>query len=440
MRGKREDVMRISHSVGILVLLSMICLAPAATLAKEESNYDALRKFSQVMDVIEKSYVKPVSRSELISGAIEGMLNRLDPHSTLIEKKEYQFMQEEFSGEFGGIGVQIGVRDKRLTVIAPIEDTPADKAGLLPGDIIIKIDNQSALDMTLIEAVSKIRGPKGEPVVLTVVHASGGEPVDVTIVRGTIPLHSVKVSELEPGYLHVRLTDFKNTTTEDMHKALKEYRKKQSLRGIVLDLRNNPGGLLTQAVSVADTFLKEGLIVYTQGREAENRLESRASKQRTDIDCPLVVLINAGSASASEIVAGAIQDQKRGLLLGEKTFGKGSVQTVLPMHDGSAIKLTIALYYTPSGRSIQAEGISPDIRLAFEAPRKKDTSLFGDFREENLDKHLDNPNSAASREKKSGASSALEDSETKQRLKNDNQLRMGLELVKSLPAIMSLKP
>ena len=431
--------MRISHSVGIFILLSMICLSPASTLAKEDSSYDALRKFSQVMDIIEKSYVNPVSKNELVNGAIEGMLNRLDPHSALIEKKEYQFMQEEFSGEFGGIGVQIGVREKRLTVIAPIEDTPADKAGLLPGDIIIKIDNQSALDMTLLEAISKIRGPKGAPVVLTVVHAGGGEPVDVTIVRGTIPLHSVKVTELEPGYLHVRLTDFKNTTTEDMHKALTAYRKKKRLQGIVLDLRNNPGGLLTQAVSVADTFLKEGLIVYTQGREAENRLESRAAKQRTDIDCPLVVLINAGSASASEIVAGAIQDQKRGLLLGEKTFGKGSVQTVLPMHDGSAIKLTIALYYTPNGRSIQAEGIRPDIQLAFEAPRKKDAPVLGDFREENLDKHLDNPNTETAPGKKSGASLVSEDNEVKQRLRNDNQLRMGLELVKSLPAIMALK-
>lgn len=436
--GKREDYMRIHHSVGIFLLLTVVCFLPASTMAKSDSGYDSFRKFSQIMDIIEQSYVKPVEKQELINGAIEGMLNRLDPHSGLIEKKEYEFMQEEFSGEFGGIGVQIGIRDKRLTVIAPIEDTPADKAGLLAGDIIVKIDGQNALNMTLIEAISKIRGKKGEPVVLTVIHAKGDKPVDIKIVRGTIPIQSVKVTELEPGYLHVRITDFKGTTTDEMRDAINKYRKKHRILGIVLDLRNNPGGLLTQAVSVADMFLEEGLIVYTQGRDAKNKLESRASRQINDLDCPLVVLINSGSASASEIVAGAIQDRKRGILLGEKTFGKGSVQTVLPMKDGSAIKLTIALYYTPSGRSIQAEGISPDIYLPFELTQKDDKSFLGDFREEDLERHLDNPDGQLI-EKKSVKSAKKNQGEGKELLKNDNQLRMGLQMVKSLPAIMNLK-
>ena len=434
--GKREDNMRIRHSVGIFLLLTVVCFLPASTMAKSDSEYDSFRKFSQIMDIIEQSYVKPVERQELINGAIEGMLNRLDPHSGLIEKKEYEFMQEEFSGEFGGIGVQIGIRDKRLTVIAPIEDTPADKAGLLAGDIIVKIDGQNALNMTLIEAISKIRGKKGEPVVLTVVHAKDDKPVDIKIVRGAIPIHSVKVTELEQGYLHVRITDFKGTTTDEMRDAINKYRKKHRILGIVLDLRNNPGGLLTQAVSVADMFLEEGLIVYTQGRDVKNKLESHASHQISDLDCPLVVLINSGSASASEIVAGAIQDSKRGILLGEKTFGKGSVQTVLPMKDGSAIKLTIALYYTPSGRSIQAEGISPDIYLPFELTQKDNKSLLGDFREEDLERHLDNPDDI---DKKSIKSVKKNQGEGKGLLENDNQLRMGLQMVKSLPAIMNLK-
>lgn len=421
--------MRLSHILGTMILLAALCGTASSSQARDTDHYQALKQFSQVLDLIEKNYVQEVNRTDLIHGAIQGMLNSIDPHSTYIDLAKFKMMQEEFQGEFGGIGIQIGVRDKRLTVIAPIEDTPADKAGLKAGDTILEIDGVSALDITLEDAVSKIRGPKGQPVELTILRQDSRAPEKVTIVRGIIPLISVKIRELEPGYLHVRLTDFKANTTEDLHRKLREYTAGSELKGIVLDLRNNPGGLLNQAISVADTFLRDGLIVYTQGRDPKSRRDEVASKQSTDVTCPVTVLINAGSASASEIVAGALQDRKRAVLVGERTFGKGSVQTIMPLSDGSAVKLTIALYYTPNGRSIQAEGIEPDIDLPFVAVTE-DAGEQHDFREANLSKHLDNPNG--------DAAPGTAEQDIQETLARDNQLRMGLSLVKSLPRLMQL--
>lgn len=420
--------MRLSHICGTTLLLIGLCFTASSSQARDTDQYQALKQFSQVLDLIEKNYVQEVNRTDLIHGAIQGMLNSIDPHSTYLDLDKFKMMQEEFQGEFGGIGIQIGVRDKRLTVIAPIEDTPADKAGLKPGDVILEIDGQSALDVSLEDAVSKIRGPKGEPVTLTILRKDSQAPEKVTIVRGIIPLISVKTNELEPGYLHVRLTDFKANTTDDLRRKIQEYTSKKELKGIVLDLRNNPGGLLNQAISVTDMFLRDGLIVYTQGRDPRSRRDETASRQPTDLTCPVVVLINAGSASASEIVAGALQDRKRAILVGERTFGKGSVQSIMPLSDGSAVKLTIALYYTPNGRSIQAEGIEPDVELALATSDTEDP--MGDFREANLAKHLDNPTGELPAQK--------EASDVKELLAKDNQLRMGLSLVKSLPRFMEL--
>jgi carboxyl-terminal processing protease len=421
--------MRFSHFFGTMILLAGLCGTASSGQVRDTDHYQALKQFSQVLDLIEKNYVQDVNRTDLIHGAIEGMLNSIDPHSAYIDLEKFKMMQEEFQGEFGGIGIQIGVRDKRLTVIAPIEDTPADKAGLRAGDTILKIDGVSALDISLEDAVSKIRGPKGKAVELLILHKDSQTPEKITIVRGTIPLVSVKIKELEPGYLQLRLTDFKVNTTEDMHRKLQEYSAEQEIKGIVLDLRNNPGGLLNQAISVSDTFLRDGIIVYTQGRDPKSRKDEKASRQATDVTCPVVVLINSGSASASEIVAGALQDRKRAILIGERTFGKGSVQTIMPLSDGSAVKLTIALYYTPNGRSIQAEGIDPDVEIPFMAA-EEETADKQDFREANLSKHLNNPNGDAVPD--------TEELEAKDALAKDNHLRIGLSMVKSLPRFMQI--
>jgi carboxyl-terminal processing protease len=412
-----------------LILLAGLCVTASSSQARDTDQYQALKQFSQVLDLIEKNYVQEVDRTDLIHGAIQGMLNSIDPHSTYIDYDKFKMMQEEFQGEFGGIGIQIGVRDKRLTIIAPIEDTPADKAGLRAGDIILEIDGESALDTSLEDAVSKIRGPQGEPVELTILHKDSQAPEKITIVRGIIPLISVKIKELESGYLHVRLTDFKANTTDDLHRKLREYKSDNEIKGVVLDLRNNPGGLLNQAISVTDTFLRDGLIVYTQGRDPKSRKDERATKQDTDLTCPVVVLINSGSASASEIVAGALQDRQRAILVGERTFGKGSVQTIMPLSDGSAVKLTIALYYTPNGRSIQAEGIEPDIEMPLVTTETEEN--ISDFRETNLSKHLDNPILDE-------ATHRFADPDSQEILARDNQLRMALNLVKSLPRFMHL--
>jgi len=415
--------------MGALIILVALATTPASCLTRDEAQYQALKQFSQTLDLIEKNYVQPVNRTDLIHGAIQGMLGSIDPHSAFIDLEKFQMMQEEFQGEFGGIGIQIGVRNRRLTVIAPIEDTPAAKAGLRAGDLILEIDGVSTENMSIEDAVSKIRGPKDTKVILTILHQDANAPEKIVIVRGIIPLVSVKTRELAPGYLLVRITDFKATTTADLHKKLREYTAKTPLQGIVLDLRNNPGGLLDQAVSVSDTFLSDGLIVYTQGRDPKTRHDETASAQPTDVTCPVVVLVNAGSASASEIVAGALQDRKRALIVGERTFGKGSVQSIIPLADGSAIKLTVALYYTPGGRSIQAEGIQPDIEVPLVAnATTADDSMMR--REANLSKHLDNPN---------GGGQAATDTETNDMLQRDNQLRLALSLVRSLPRITQIR-
>lgn len=428
--------MRITLWIATFLLLFTLTVAPGPTQAAKDDSFEALKRFSQVLDMVESSYVKPVTRKELIDNSIKGMIEQLDPHSTYLTPDDFKDMQEQTSGKFSGIGIEISMDQGRLTVVAPIEDTPAYEAGLLAGDMILEIDGESTQDMSLMDAVKLIRGEKGTEVNLLILHKNDNKPIDVSIVRGTIPILSVKSQSLEDGYLYVRLTGFKETTTKEMREKISDYQKDHTLKGIVLDLRNNPGGLLGQAVSVADTFIQEGTIVYIQGKSPRSRKDFFAAKNANEITVPIVTLINAGSASASEIVAGALQDHKRGLIVGESSFGKGSVQTIIPMSDGSGIKLTTALYYTPNGRSIQAKGIEPDIRIPFVAPPSdEDRSNINRMivREKDLSHHLEN----GSKDKRKAIDEDAK--KAKERLERDNQLRMALELVKSLPKLKELQ-
>jgi carboxyl-terminal processing protease len=383
------------------------------------------------------------------------MLQALDPHSTLLSPTEYKQMQENTSGEFVGVGIEISQENNQLVIVAPIEDTPGHRAGLKPGDFILAINGETTQDMSMQEAVSRIRGPKGTEVELTVMHRDAKNPRNVRITRDTIPLISVKSKVLEEGYYWLRLTRFSSRTTDELHDALKEAGKKGAVKGLVLDMRNNPGGVLEQAVSVSDTFLKNGDIVSVRGRNNEKLREYKAKPHKTDTYAPMVVLINAGSASASEIVAGALGDQKRALILGERSFGKGSVQNIIELSDGSGLKLTVALYYTPSGRSIQAEGIQPDIEIPFEASRDAEGDgkkpLRPLIREKDLTRHLETNSTRPgkpdnkpelkvdSKMLKDAETPAPQESEAKEQLAKDNQLRMALQFVKNLPKMRELQ-
>ena len=420
-----------------LFLLSLLTVGSLtfgqAFAAGEDSRFDALKRFSQVLDIVERYYVKETPRPDLVNGALKGMLESLDPHSTMLSKEEFKDMQESTSGEFFGIGIEITMENNQLTVVTPIEDTPADKGGMKSGDIILAVGGKPTLEMTLQEAVSHIRGPKGSEVVLTILHRDSKEPVDLRIKRDAIPLISVKSRELEPGYYWVRLTRFSERTTQELLDALSDAKRKGPIKGIILDLRNNPGGLLDQAVSVSDTFLEGGTIVSIKGRRENTERVYTAKKQNDDVRVPLVVLINAGSASASEIVAGALRDQKRALIAGERSFGKGSVQNIIPLTDGSGLKLTVALYYTPNGSSIQAEGIVPDLEIPFEPPRAEDKDGRFLLREQDLNRHLENGKA------KKPAKAKDSKGDVQEQLARDNQLRMGLQLVKGLPKMRELR-
>lgn len=422
--------MRWSHYLGILFLL--VSFMTSFGVCNADNRYSSLKEFSQVLDLIEKSYVEDVQRQELVQGAIKGMLKSLDPHSAYLDKEAFKDMQVETTGEFSGVGIEITIQNGRLTVVSPIEGTPAYEAGLKAGDIILEVDGEPTRDISIMDAVHKIRGPQGSQVELLILHKGDQVPEKIGVIRDVIPVHSVKSESLEPGYFYIRVTNFNEKTTEELHQALQQ--QADEIQGIVLDLRSNPGGLLEQAVSVADTFLQEGKIVFTKGKIRHSEMDFSAQKQSTDIQKPVVVLINAGTASASEIVAGALQDHKRALLIGENSFGKGSVQTVIPLADGSGIKLTTALYYTPDGRSIQAEGIEPDIYVQLLPPKEEgdQKSPFHIMRESDLEGHLENNENAT----------VQQESKTREKvrlmLKKDNQLRLALQLVKNIDVIQSL--
>ena len=400
--------------------------------ADTSETYESLEVFTEVLRQIEKNYVEPQDSKKLIYGAIKGLVQSLDPHSSFMTKDEHKELLIETKGIFSGVGIEISIRDNVITVVSPIEGTPAFEAGLKAGDKIVKIDDQPTTDMTLLDAVKHIRGPKGSKVKLTIMRVGEEVPLDFTITRDQIPLKSVRHFLLTPDVAYVRVSTFQSKTEKDLSTTLDRLEKGRDLKGLVLDLRNNPGGLLSQAIGVADLFLDSGLIVSTQGRNSSQDIRESAKKNKKARLYPIIVLVNGGSASASEIVAGALQDNKRALTLGTKTFGKGSVQTILPLSDGSGLRLTTAKYYTPSGRSIQASGITPDIEMKFipfEEKKDEKKPLPRFLQEKDLKGHL--PEEANKGEEKKNEMNKKQDLKAQMLIERDNQVRHALQLLQT---------
>jgi carboxyl-terminal processing protease len=355
--------------------------------------FEELRTFTEVFQKIKTDYVEEVDDKTLLENAIQGMLTGLDPHSNYLNTEAYKELQVGTTGEFGGLGIEVGMENGFVKVISPIDDTPADNAGIKAGDLIIRLDDTPVKGMALNDAVKLMRGTPGTSITLTIVRENEDKPLKISITRAVIVVKSVKNRLVEPGYAYLRVSQFQSNTGEDLEKAIDKMKEenKGNLKGLILDLRNNPGGVLNAAVAVSDSFLTKGLIVYTEGRVDDASLKFRARPKDILEGAPIVVLVNGGSASASEIVAGALQDHKRAVVMGTKTFGKGSVQTILPMNGNAALKLTTARYYTPSGRSIQAEGIQPDItlnRVEIASVERNEDNLV---KESDLARHLGNP-------------------------------------------------
>ncbi len=423
-------------------VLLVLCTSSQSFAAEEEKPkneplpLEQLRTFANIFGRIKEDYVESVDDTKLLEYAIRGMLAGLDPHSAYLDTTDFQELQEGTRGEFGGLGIEVGMEDGFVKVIAPIDDTPAQRAGVQAGDLIIRLNEQQVKGMNLNDAVQLMRGDPGTEITLTIVRNQSDKPIKITIVRDVIKVASVKGRILEPGFGYLRISHFQSRTTDDMLAKISELKQKAGgeLKGMVMDLRNNPGGVLGAAVAVSDAFLTEGKIVYTKGRVADSAFEYKAAPDDVLDGAPIVVLVNEGSASASEIVAGALQDHKRALILGTRTFGKGSVQTIIPIGQETAIKLTTARYYTPSGRSIQAEGIVPDIEL----PPMKVTDVGGAqeaLKEADLAGHLDQgkPDAPSKGSKETEDKSEAEGAKDEQPLvERDFQLNEALNLLKGL--------
>lgn len=433
--------------LGLCLLLSFnlpLLAKPQPEKPKAASKVEAglpieeLRAFAEIMERVKTDYVETVTDKSLLEYAIKGMVQGLDPHSSYLDTDEYQELQESTSGSFGGLGIEVGVEDGFIKVISPIDDTPAQKAGLKAGDLITRINGQSIKGTSLDDAVKLMRGEPGTDVKLGIAREGEGKPLEFTITRAIIKVQSVKHRLLEPGYGYIRLTTFQSGSRNDLVNALNRLKEKNEtkLKGLVLDLRNNPGGVLNAAVAISDAFLESGLIVYTEGRQVD--AETRFSAGPGDIleGAPLVVLVNSGSASASEIVAGALQDHHRALIIGSQTFGKGSVQTVIPVGKNGALKLTTARYFTPSGRSIQAEGIVPDIVLD-DLKLAASKEQVNPIKEADLARHLNNGNKKDADVKKPSTEAAA-DEDKAPLAEKDYVLNEALNLLKGL-AIFNAK-
>lgn len=439
-----------------ILVIVLICL-PVFTLlfwernswveAKTEDIYKNLETFSNVLSLVEKNYVEEIDANKVMEGAIKGMLASLDPHSSYMKPDDFQELKIETKGSFSGIGIEITMKDGVLTVVSPIEGTPAFEKGVQSGDKILKIDGESTQDLSLMEAVKKLRGPQGSEVTISIFREGLTELKDITIVRNVIPLISVTSKVLDPGYGYIRIRSFQSNTTKEFKEALETEQKEKPLNGLIIDLRNNPGGLLDQAVKISDIFIDNGMIVSTKGRLKEQNMEFKAHDNGEKYTFPIIVLVNEGSASASEIVAGALQDHKRALILGAQTFGKGSVQTIIPMDNGAGLRLTTARYYTPNDRSIQATGITPDIVVPTELaePQQdvkdgkdgKDKKKINFLREKDLKHHITNGNkenieeeTAPPQQEDTGATP--EEPKKPGDIASDNQLNQALILLKGL--------
>ncbi len=436
----------------VLIVALFTCLYNGlmASAATREA-YEKLKLFADVLDIVEKNYVEEVKTGDLIYGSIKGMLETLDPHSSFMTPDDFKELQVETKGIFSGIGIEITLKDGILTIVSPIEGTPAYNAGLKAGDRILKIDGKTTKNISLIEAVKKLRGPRGTKVTISILREGWSEIKDFALVRDVIPIHSVKHKTLEEGYGYARIINFQDKTSQDLKSALDDLEQQNKpLKGLILDLRNNPGGLLDQAVRVADEFIEDGIVVYTDGRIKSQNVRFTAHKGEKPHPYPIIVLVNEGSASASEIVAGALQDHKKAIILGAQTFGKGSVQTVIPLDDGSGLRLTTALYYTPSGRSIQAKGITPDIIVAGQFNlHKEKMKKIKILREKDLEHHIKNdreeaepetpPDIGEEEEKPDTDKDKKDDKDAGETSEEDIQLNRALQILKSWEIFSKVK-
>ena len=414
------------------IFLSLLLVVSIYAKDKEPSRLESLTKLQKVIATVEAYYVDDIKFNKIIDKAIAGLMSELDAHSSFMNKKAFKEMNIQMKGEFGGLGIVIGMRKGALTIISPIDDTPAQKAGVKSGDIILKIDDKSTIGMTLDEAVSLMRGKPGTPITITIVREGVNKPIKIDIVRGIIKIHSVKAKFINPNILYLRISSFDQNVAKELKKYILKYKKKT--KGIILDLRNNPGGSLEQAIKTVDTFVDNGVIVSQKGRIKSENQKYYATKKATLTKVPMVVLVNGGSASASEIVSGALQDHKRAIVVGETTFGKGSVQLLIPITNdqSEAIKLTIARYYLPSGRTIQAKGVSPDvISYPGEAPKPKENEFM--LKEKELKKHLESELEKIDGKKtKKETKTKNKNIITKADILKDNQLKTGIDILKAL--------
>ena len=419
-----------------LLLLCWLVLLPLTGFAKadpkqQEITYRYLETFANVLSILQENYVEEIEAKEAIEGAINGLLLSLDPHSAYLKPENYREFRNETNGSFTGIGIRITLEDGVITVIAPIADTPADKAGIKAHDKIIKIDGVPTKGKTPFDAVKIMRGPKGTEVTLSIFRDGWESSRDFTMRRSEIPLQSVKSMLLKPGFGYLRISNFQRNTTTELTRHVEGLQESTPLRGLILDLRNNPGGLLDQAVSVSDLFVEQGLIVYTRGRNKDQNLTFEAKADNTLGRFPLVLLVNEGTASASEIVAGAVQDHRRGVIVGTKTFGKGSVQSIIPLNDGAGLKMTTAHYYTPTGRSIQVTGITPDVTVKAQksnVAKANESSSSKSTREGDLENHFSQQTENSPEDEGTDELSA----EASEQMNSDNQLRAAFDILTSL--------